>query len=100
MQKRLTRDQVLAELSLLKPLLVERYSVKSLALFGSYAKDTARESSDIDLVIELDEPDLFFLGHIKDEIERDLQHHVDLIPYTQYMSPFLKERVLKEAVYV
>ncbi len=35
-----------------KPILVERFGVKRIALFGSYAKGQATENSDIDLLVE------------------------------------------------
>jgi hypothetical protein len=42
-----------------------RYGVTRLGLFGSVAKDQAREGSDVDVVVEMRRPDLFFMAPIK-----------------------------------
>ena len=38
------------------PYLAAEYGVKRIGLFGSYAKDTPTEASDIDLVVEFEHP--------------------------------------------
>ena len=96
----LSRDGILNELKNLKPELSRRYGVSRLGLFGSFAKNTARETSDIDVVVELDDPDLFSLVHIKELLEEDFQRSVDLIPYSPLMNAFLKGRIQSEAIYV
>lgn len=96
----LTRDSILAELRRLKPELSRRYGVNRLALFGSFAQGEARPGSDIDVVVELAEPDLFALVHIKEELETGFRRPVDVIPYSALMNSFLKARIHREAVYV
>lgn len=96
----LNRDTILAELRRMKPEFSRRYGVNRMALFGSFAKDTANPDSDIDVVVELAEPDLFDLVHIKGDLESGLQRRVDVIPYTILMNGFLKARIQSEAVYV
>jgi predicted nucleotidyltransferase len=96
----LSREAILAELRRLKPELSRRYGVSRIGLFGSFAKGEARPGSDIDVVVELDEPDLFALVHIREELESRFQCAVDVIPYTKLMNDFLKSRIQKEAVYV
>jgi len=39
-----------------KPLLIQRYGVSRLALFGSMARDTATSASDIDILVSFQEP--------------------------------------------
>jgi predicted nucleotidyltransferase len=96
----LSRDAILTELRRLKPVLSLRYGVNRLALFGSFAKGEARPGSDIDVVVELGEPDLFALVHVKEELESKFQCSVDVIPYTELMNSFLKSRIQREAIYV
>ena len=43
-------------LTQVKPILVERYGVTRLALFGSTARDTADPTSDIDILVAFDGP--------------------------------------------
>jgi predicted nucleotidyltransferase len=98
--KTLTRESVLEELRQLKPELSRRYGVSRLALFGSFVRDEAKSDSDIDVVVELSEPDLFALVHIKEELESDFRRPVDVIPFSATMNGFLKARIQSEAVYV
>lgn len=96
----LNRDTILAKLRHLKPELFRRYGVSRLALFGSFARDEAKAESDIDVVVELLEPDMFALVHIKEDLETDFQRRVDVIPYSDIMNSFMKTRIQSEAVYV
>lgn len=50
------RARVLALLAQSKPTLAERYGVTRLALFGSTARGTARDGSDIDILVAFDGP--------------------------------------------
>ena len=52
----LTKAQVMARLREHYPILVARYGVKRVGVFGSFAKGTPTESSDIDLLIEFERP--------------------------------------------
>ncbi|MEP7282412.1 MAG: nucleotidyltransferase family protein [Rubrivivax sp.] len=52
----MTRDKVLALLGQHKPVLADRFGVVRLALFGSFARDTAREDSDVDVLVQFDGP--------------------------------------------
>jgi uncharacterized protein len=96
----LTRDTILAELRELKPELNKRYGVSRLGLFGSFARNEAVAESDIDVVVELAEPDLVALVHIKETLEEDLGRSVDIIRYRGMMNNFLKGRIDNEAIYV
>ena len=49
-----TRDEVLQLLANAKPDLAERFVVKRLAVFGSYARGEQREDSDVDILVEVD----------------------------------------------
>ncbi|NNJ11758.1 nucleotidyltransferase family protein [Chloroflexales bacterium ZM16-3] len=48
--------QALDLLAQAKPILVERYGVTRLALFGSTVRDAARSDSDIDILVAFDGP--------------------------------------------
>lgn len=50
----MTRREILNILIQSKPLLMQRYGVTQLALFGSNARDTAHPGSDIDILIDFD----------------------------------------------
>jgi len=96
----ITREDVLIELRKLKPELEKRYGVTRIGIFGSVARDEVRDDSDIDVVIEMSEPDLFSVVHIKETLEEDFKRPVDIIRYRKKMNAFLKARIEREAIYV
>ena len=63
-------------------------------------KKTAGERSDIDIVIEQKEPDLFLLGTIKMDLENEFDRKVDIIRIRKRMNAFLRNRIEQEAIYV
>jgi predicted nucleotidyltransferase len=78
----------------------EQYGVTSLGLFGSVARSQATESSDIDIVVRMNNPNLFRLVHVKETLEEALHEHVDIVHYRERMNAFLKSRIDQEAIYV
>jgi hypothetical protein len=52
----LGRDEILETLRTHKKQLLERFGVVSLALFGSFARDQANETSDLDILVRFDGP--------------------------------------------
>ncbi len=91
---------VLENIRQLAPELKEKFGIKKMALFGSYARNEARENSDIDLaIIEIDKKDFFNRLHAKYFIEEQMQKKVD-IGYLSSMRSFLRKRIEKEMIYV
>ena len=78
----------------------EEYGIRSIGLFGSYALNCNREDSDIDVVVETHDPDVFTLVHIKEELEQRFHTSVDVVRFREKMNPFLKKRIERDAVHV
>ena len=74
--------------------------VSSAYLFGSYARHKAREGSDIDIVVELEKPDLFYLIGIKQTIEEALGNKVDVVRMRDKMNISFRNRIERDVVYV
>jgi len=77
----------------------KKYSIRTIGIFGSAAHDSYREQSDIDVVVELENPDLFNLIGIKQDLEERFRCPVDIVRYREKMNGFLKRRIDQEAVY-
>jgi len=58
------------------------YNIKQAILFGSYAKGTARENSDIDIYVESGLKGLRFYGLLED-VTTSLGRPIDLIDASQ-----------------
>jgi len=78
----------------------EKYGINSLGVFGSFSRDNVKDESDVDIIIETTDPDLFKLVHIKDELEELLHKTVDIIRNRETMNPYLKKHIEKDAIYV
>jgi predicted nucleotidyltransferase len=86
------------KLSLLMPILEEEYHVKSVEIFGSYARGEQSQKSDLDLLITFSQPySLWELLDVKEFLSRKLRLKVDLVPKDS-IKPLLKERITQEAV--
>ena len=94
------RAEALGVLQEHKQELADKYGVTRIGIFGSVARDEATENSDVDVVVEMTRPDLFFMVHIKDLLEAVMHCHVDIVRYRTRMNDFLKQRIDEEAVYV
>ncbi|HSQ17221.1 MAG TPA: nucleotidyltransferase family protein [Anaerolineales bacterium] len=94
------RAQVIAILNKHRNILSEHYGVKSLALFGSVARDEASANSDVDLLVDFDRPvGLFGLFALQDYLETILGCSVDL-GTPNSLKPRIREKVLSESMYV
>lgn len=81
-----------------KPLLESRYHIKKIGLFGSYAKNSFSEESDIDILVDM--PSSFDAYYeLKDFLESGLRKKVDLGLVDQ-VREHLKERIFQEVQYV
>jgi uncharacterized protein len=94
------RDDILSFLRDFKRNNSEKYGIIEIGVFGSIARDEARDDSDLDICIKTKTPNPFVLVHIKEDIERRVQKHVDIVRVREKMNPFLKTRIEKEGVYV
>ena len=94
------KNNILIILKNYKNQFADKYGIKSLGLFGSVARDDAKVDSDVDVCIILNNPDLITLSRIRQELEEIMKVHVDLIQYRERMNNYLKDRIIREAIYV
>ena len=94
------RNEIIRTLRCFMDMNKERYEIIRIGLFGSAARDSMNEQSDIDVVVELGKQDLFNIIGIKQDLEEQFSKPVDVISYREKMNQFLKKRIDKEAVYV
>lgn len=79
---------------------LDRYGIKKIGIFGSTASDSNTPASDVDIVVELEKPDMFCLIGIKQDLETLLNLPVDIVRYRESMNKFLKQRIDTDAVYI
>ncbi len=72
--------------------------VRSLGLFGSFARDEAGPESDIDLLVDFDRVvGLFTFLEVQEHLEEVLGRKVDLVTVAGLKMPY-RDRILEEAV--
>lgn len=95
-----TRTQTLHLLAASKPELARRFGVIRLALFGSTARDSARDDSDIDVLVAFDGPATSerYFG-VQFYLEDLLGRPVDLVT-EKALRPELRPHIEREAQHV
>jgi predicted nucleotidyltransferase len=93
-----TKESLLKTLTALKPELRARYKVKEIGLFGSFARDEERESSDIDILVDLEDgATLIDLIRLEDFLEGQLGRKVDVVT-KRSLKRELRDNILREAI--
>ncbi len=95
---RSTQD-IKATLQTAKPLLMARYPIESLALFGSVARGEATEQSDVDILVEFNGNIGWQFLTLADELEQLLGLKVDLVS-RKGVKPHYFEYIQKDLIYV
>jgi len=96
----LTQKEILQYLKKYKINKSNIYSIKKLGLFGSFAKNSANEYSDIDIVVEFNKPDMFNQISIMQELKEHFKKDVDVISLWSHINKKKKKRIDKDAIYV
>lgn len=94
----MTKAYILDFLKAHKDELHEKYGLVKIGLFGSYAKGTATENSDIDLVIVTEKKDFFIREDLKEFLESHFKLPVD-VGYLDSFRDFYKSKIEKEIIY-
>ena len=94
----ITRDDVIATIKANRRAL-KRYGVKSLALFGSAARNKMRKSSDIDVLVQFDKTTWANYIGLKFFLEDLLGREVDLVT-PNALKPATKPAIEKDLLYV
>ncbi|ACX72262.1 DNA polymerase beta domain protein region [Methanocaldococcus vulcanius M7] len=81
--------------------LKEKYKVKSIAIFGSYARNEQTEKSDIDILVEFYKtPDYIKFFELEDYLSDLLGVKVDLVIKGAIKNPYIKKSIEEDLIYV
>ena len=81
----------------------EKYRLKAVYVFGSYARGEAREDSDIDLLVDLTGADLsgfFAIGGLYNDLEAALEKEIDFVTTESLEQPSrrMSDKLFQELV--
>ena len=94
-----TKDEIIAILRNFKEEFGERYGIEKLGLFGSVARGEQHEGSDLDVFVELKEPDPFVMFDIKEELEHICNCKIDLLRLRKNLRSLISQRIEKDGIY-
>ena len=93
-------DEIKETLKKHKGELRQRFRVKEIGVFGSYVKGEQKKKSDIDILVEFEEPiGLFAFMDLEENLSTLLGTKVDLVS-KKALKPRIGEHILKEVVYI
>ncbi len=75
----MTKDDVVKILREEQPYLKKEFGIKRMAIFGSFAKNTASELSDVDIFIEFDGRLGLRFMELVEYLEKKLNREVDIL---------------------
>ena len=79
-----------------------KFGIAKIALFGSFARDEATNHSDIDLLVRyVDNPGDVYTNkrNFKEFLQNYFHRNID-VANEKYLKPFVKDAILKDAIYV
>ena len=76
----------------------ERFHVKKIGLFGSFARGDEKESSDVDIMVEFEEPTFNNFMNLAFFLEDLFGRRVELVT-PDSLSPYIASYVKKEVVW-
>ncbi|ABO34939.1 DNA polymerase, beta domain protein region [Methanococcus maripaludis C5] len=84
-----------------RDLLIKKYKVKTLGIFGSYVRNEQNETSDIDVLVEFQENSINFDNYmgLKYYLEDLFQKDVDLV-IKDDLKVEIRDKILKEVTQV
>ena len=93
-------NELVTNLQAEKARLAEQYCVRSLGVFGSYARGEAGPESDLDVLVEFDEPpSLFEYVRLQNDLGDLLGVPVDMVMKSA-LKPAIRKQILEEVVAV
>jgi predicted nucleotidyltransferase len=94
-----TRDEIIALLGRSKTDLEQRFRVRQLALFGSYARGDQNPESDVDILVDVDPTIGLDFVSLAEQIEKLLGLRVDLVS-RRAVKPRNMKTIDQELIYV
>ncbi len=91
-----TKDEILNFLRQHKQEFMQRFSVRKIGLYGSFLRSESGDQSDVDILVQMDQPTFDHYMDLKFFLERVFKHPVDLVlaeSVKQRLKPLIAQEV-------
>ena len=95
-----SKSEILNLLGRYKPTAQKKYGITKLGIFGSVARGEQTPDSDVDVCYEGKAPSFLTLDMIQTELEQLFDCKVDLVRVRDNMNSLLRQRILKDGIFV
>jgi toxin-antitoxin system toxin component len=75
------------------------YGILRLGIFGSVARGEQTEDSDLDVFVELQIPNPYILGDIKEDLEHMTGYKIDLIRLRDNLNKLLLQNIERDGIF-
>ena len=82
-----------------KNVIVEKFGVRSMKLFGSVARNEQKETSDVDVCVDM-EPSLLKRSGLKLYLEEVLNCKVDVLRNHKSMDPYITQQINRDGILI
>ncbi len=93
------KAQIEFKLKALMPVLIAKFNIKKIGLFGSFVSDTASQDSDIDILVDFEKTPGWEYFDLMEFLEKELGRKVDLVTPNALKNP-LKSKILNQVEYL
>ncbi len=93
------KNTILEYLKINKNKFKDDYNVDDIALYGSYAKDNATNTSDIDILVS-SQNNILNLDILKQNLQQHFDTTVDILDERNIILPTMKKMIHKDCIYV
>jgi len=94
------KRDLIEKIKKIMPFICHKYPIKKIGIFGSVARNEEKEDSDLDILVEFNNPIGFFdFIRLEKELSELLNKKVDLVS-KKALKPSIKDEIIKETIYV
>lgn len=96
----LNLDDSIIRLSGIKKSNEKQLGITRLGIFGSVARQENNEDSDLDIVVEMEQPTLRRMFQLEETIKQEFGCNVDLVQMRPTLRPLFRKNILRDVIYV
>ena len=78
----------------------KQLGITRLGIFGSVARQENNEDSDLDIVVEMEQPTLRRMFQLEETIKQEFGCNVDLVQMRPTLRPLFRKNILRDVIYV